>query len=84
MVVLRSLKEIPESYKNLAWKLFAAFLKGHRQVDTVADKCKEIPIKSGERGGRSCSEKMIFTSIKCKDTTQFSRFKNKTGIIESD
>ena len=83
MVVLRSLKEIPESYKNLAWKLFAAFLKGHRQVDTVADKCKEIPIKSGERGGRSCCE-MIFTSIKRKDTTQFSQFKNKTGIIESD
>lgn len=52
--MLRSLREIPESYENLAWKLFAAFLKGHRQVDTVADKCKEIPIKSGERGGRSC------------------------------
>jgi len=86
MAALRTMVQIPDTYEELTWKLLRSFPKSYWRVDIVADTYRDISIKSGERGTRGSSSKVIVQSPQSKIPRDFNGFlknrENKTRLIE--
>ena len=49
ITAIKTITKIPETYRQLAWKLLGTLPKGYRCIDLVADTYQEVSIKNCER-----------------------------------
>ena len=86
MALVRLMKEIPETFEELALKILSFIPKGFLRVDIVADCYFENSIKGAERKKRGSSSNIIIKSSKSKVPREFTKFlscgANKTRMIQ--
>ena len=81
-----SVREIPDTYEQLIWKLLKTIPTNYHRVDIVADSYRENSIKSSERNSRGNIVKVMIKSEKSKVPRDFKEFlrngENKTTFIK--
>ena len=86
MAVVRTIREVPNTFEELAFNIVKSFPSGYKRIDIVADIYLENSIKTSERGKRGESEKILIKSSKSKIPPEFSKFpsngENKSRMIE--
>ena len=86
MAMIRTIQEVPDTYEELARRLFQMLPVGYSRIDIVADTCQKISLKDQEREKRGVSEKVLIMSVMLKIPRNFSSFlkngDNKTRLIE--
>ena len=85
MACLRTMKQIPDTYEELTWKLLKLLPQVYERINIVADTYHEVSLKSAERSQRGKASKVIIRSAKSKIPRNFSDFlkngKNKKRLI---
>ena len=85
MAVIRTMKDVPDTFEDLSWKLAKSLPTGFKRIDIVADTYQQNSIKNAERAKRGSSEKLIIKSSKSKIPRNFNNFlsngENKTRMI---
>ena len=86
MAAIRTVREIPDTFQDLAFKIIKSIPTGYKRVDIVADSYWPNSIKTSERTKRGLSEKILIKSSKAKIPREFSKFlsssENKKRMIE--
>ena len=49
MASIRTIKELPDTYEDLTWKVLKSLPNGYHRIEIVADTYQDTSIKSGER-----------------------------------
>ena len=71
MVLIHTMTNILETYKEFTIQLFKMIPSGYARVDIVVDSYIEISIKEAERSKRGISKKVIIKSLPSKVITFF-------------
>ena len=71
---LRTMTQIPDTYKELTWKFLKLLPQGYERIDIVADTFREVSLKSAERSQRGKASKVIIRSAKSNIPRNFSDF----------
>ena len=86
MAVIRTLKNIPNTFEELTWRILKTIPRNHTRVDIIADTYRTTSIKMGERDRRGESSKIVVQSKKSRIPRDFSKFlsngENKRRMIE--
>ena len=86
IAMIRTIQGVPDTYEELARRLFQMLPVGYSRIDIVADTYQEISLKYQEREKRGVSEKVLIMSVKLKIPRNFSSFlkngDNKTRLVD--
>ena len=74
MAFLRTITDIPSTYKDLAWRIIKQISTGYNRVDLVADTYRPVSIKMQDRDGRGRANRTIINSVKSRTTCDFKVF----------
>ena len=86
MALIRTMRDIPETFEDLAFRIIKSIRSGYKRVDIVSDSYHKVSIKSGEREKRGSSGKILLKSSKSKIPREFNKFllnnENKQKMVE--
>ena len=86
LALFHSIREVPDTYEQLIWKLLKMIPTEYHRIDIVADSYLKNSIKSSERKNRGNSTKVMIKSKKSKVPREFQEFlrngENKTTLIK--
>ena len=86
MALIRTIREIPDTFEDLTFKIIKSIPAGYKRVGIVSDSYLINSIKTSERKKRGVSSRIQIKSAKSKIPRDFSKFlsnsENKIRMVE--